>query len=200
MLKVVAIEGLIHAGKTTLFQSLVRVYKDVVFVSEFVEFATCKFPNLPQSIEEARNSRLFFLNLEEKRKEKIRTDSKIVILDRSVLSILAYHFSVEVLTNGNIMCFTDSIKKIPFEKWIFPDLCIYLDINNHEVIRRHQREIGGYNSIFLDNQFNNCLRKFYLDIMPELFSQMELIHIDALQRPNEVLRQTRYTLRDMMGH
>lgn len=192
MQKIIAIEGLVHAGKTTLFQSLSQIYKDAVFVDEFVEFTACKFPNFPQNIEEARSSRLFFLNLEEKREIEIRADSKLVILDRSVLSILAYHFSVELLTNGDVACFADSIKRIPFEKWIFPDLCIYLDIDSQEVIRRHQGKSGGYNSIFLDNQFNVYLRKFYRDVMPRLFLQMKSVRIDAFQKPCDVLKMARH--------
>lgn len=107
---IVTLEGLVHAGKSTLFQNIAERYVSVKCIGEYVEFATERFPCFPESREDARLGHSFFLNLEQKRILEIEESDGIILVDRSIYSILAYNFAVEKMSNGEIPCFQDSIK------------------------------------------------------------------------------------------
>lgn len=187
---IVALEGLVHAGKSTLLQSIGDNFGAIRCVEEYVEFATERFPGFPRSIEDARAGHAFFLNLEQKRKQKIQEEDRVVILDRSIFSILAYHFAVEKMSGGGIPCFREGVATVQSESWLFPQVCLYLDVDDEEMILRHRNETGFYQSIFLDHEFNALLRKFYEKAMPFHFPSLEIARIDACQSENRIMEQT----------
>jgi len=194
---IVALEGLVHAGKSTLFQGIEERHIAVKCVGEYVEFVTERFPCFPESRDDARFGHVFFLNLEQKRILKIEESDGIVLLDRSIFSILAYNFAVEKMSDSVIPCFQDSIKAYRDENWLIPQVCVYLDIDDEDISLRHQDEKGHYYSIFLDNVFNAWLREFYEKAMPFHFPSLEIIRIDAHQSKQEIIAQMEEILREI---
>lgn len=187
---IVALEGLVHAGKSTLLKSIRNNCVAVRCIGEYVEFATERFPGFPKSVEDARAGHSFFLNLEQKRKKKIQKGDGVVLLDRSVFSILAYHFAVEKMSGGSIPCFREGVVAVQSESWLFPQICLYLDVDDEEIALRHQNETGFYQSIFLDREFNALLMEFYEKAMPFHFPSLEIVRIDARQSENRIMAQT----------
>ena len=194
---IVALEGLVHAGKSTLFQYILEKYVDVKCVREYVEFVTERLPCFPENREDARFGHAFFLNLEQKRIVEIEEGDNVVLLDRSIFSILAYNFAVEKMSNGRIPCFQDSIDVYWNENWLIPQICVYLDIEDSDISLRHQDEKGHYYSIFLDCAFNAWLREFYEKAMLCYFPSLEIIRIDAHQSRREIVVQMEKILREI---
>ncbi len=194
---IVALEGLVHAGKSTLLHNIAEKYTAVKCIEEYVEFVTERFPCFPESREDARFGHSFFLNLEQKRILEIEESDDSILLDRSIYSILAYNFAVEKMSNGEIPCFQDSIEAYQDENWLIPQICIYLDIDNEEMSLRHQDEKGYYHSIFLNNAFNAWLREFYEKAMPFHFPWLEIIRIDAHQSKQVIMAQMEEILREV---
>ncbi|MDR3491857.1 MAG: AAA family ATPase [Gammaproteobacteria bacterium] len=188
------IEGLVHAGKSTLIKALAKKDNGMVCVGEYVEFTTSKFPEQPRNLKDASEAREYFMSLEKKRRSCISNDAPVVILDRSVLSILAYHFAIEEVTKGEVPCFSESVKSLPTGCWIFPELCIYLDVNDSEISRRHERESGSYSPILLNPEFNAQLRRFYEKALVTVLPSLEIVRIDSSGSPEEVLHEANLLL------
>lgn len=193
-----AVEGLVHAGKSTLIRGL-GADQRILCVPEYIDFTDEGFPDPPKNIEDARAADLFFLNLEHKRRQMIRENHSIVFLDRSVLSIIAYNYAAEGLTSGKVPCFTHGQKSFKLQDWVFPQTCIYLDISDEEIDNRHTFETGQYKSIFLNRKFNALLRKFYEKEMTVMFPWIELISIDAMRHSQQILSEVRKILVSKSG-
>jgi len=195
---IVALEGLVHAGKSTLLRSIMmQEYKFVKCIEEYVEFATERFPVFPKSREFARSGHMFFLNLEQNRKAEMGDSDRIILLDRSIFSILAYNFAVEKMSNGEIPCFQDSVNAYENEDWLIPEACIYLDVDDENISLRHQNEKGFYHDIFLEKTFNAQLREFYESVMPFYFPSLEIIRIDACKPKQLVMAKMKEFLMRM---
>lgn len=192
---IVALEGLVHAGKSTLLHGIMtQEHTFVKCIEEYVEFATERFPGFPKSRELARSGHVFFLNLEQRRKAEMGDSDRIILLDRSIFSILAYNFAVEKMSNGKIPCFQDSVNAYENEDWLIPEACVYLDIDDENISFRHQSEKGFYHDIFLEKAFNAQLREFYERVMPFYFPSLEIIRIDARQPKQVVMAQMKELL------
>jgi thymidylate kinase len=164
-----------------------------------VEFATERFPGFPKSVEDARAGHAFFLNLEQKRKQKIQEEDKVVILDRSIFSILAYHFAVEKMSGGRTHCFREGIAAVQSEDWLLPQVCLYLGVDDEEIALRHRGETGFYQSILLESEFNAFLREFYEKAMSFHFPSLEIVRIDARQPKQAIMAQAKELLLKMAG-
>ena len=188
-----AVEGLVHAGKSTLIGGL-STDQRILCVPEYIDFTDEGFPGFPKNIEDARAADLFFLKLEHKRIQLIKESHSIVFLDRSILSIIAYNYAVEGMTDGKVPCFTRGQQSFGLHDWIFPQKCIYLNISDEEVDIRHKFETGQYKSIFLNRKFNALLRKFYEKEMKVMFPWIELISFDAMRHSQQILSEVRKML------
>lgn len=173
-----ALEGLIHAGKSTISSSLCGYVKDVSCVPEYIEF-TKTFPNFPKDYDDVLKAWDFFINLEKKRKNTADWRAPIVVLDRSILSILAYNYAISRFTDGKIHYLDVDLKCLNNQGWMIPDVCIYLEISDSEISRRHQKETGRYDKILLNSKFNASLREFYIDKISGIFPSMEFRKINA---------------------
>jgi len=188
--QIIAVEGIVHAGKTTLIRHLERVCDKTKFqfIKEYGDFIVGgqNFPGFPKNQIEALSSNGFFEKLEQKRFETIRQISQVVILDRSLLSVLAYHYATEKITQEKIKCFNDSLNYFldNFSSWI-PQVCLYLKITVSEMYKRHEGD-GFYESILLCKSFNAYLLSFY-DQMSRFFPNMTIYEIEAHKTKKEVL-------------
>lgn len=186
---IIALEGLVHAGKSTLVKTLSERINGIQCVGEYIEFATSKFPNFPHNLNEAREARQYFLALEEMRRACIRRETRCIVLDRSILSILAYHFAVELTTNREVPCFDETINTLSLEDWLFPNMCIYLDVSDVEIAKRHLGQTGKYSPVLLDPTFNSYLRRFYEDVILKRFPLLKMVRVDAHNSPEKVFSQ-----------
>lgn len=193
---VVAIEGIVHAGKSTLHKRLSEKHEEITCIGEYVEYATEKFPAPPRSLEEARVARLYFLNLELLRVNSTYERGRIILLDRSILSILAYHFAIERLTG--LLCYKASLLRFCDEDWMFPDSCLYLDISDETLYSRHKAEKGNYQRILLNKAFNGYLRRFYEEVAPVEFPYLAVRRIDASQSQENVESEALEVIRSML--
>lgn len=195
---IVALEGLVHAGKSTLLENISERCAFVKCIGEYVNFTTERFPCFPESRDDACSGNAFFLNLEQERILEIEENDCVVLLDRSIFSVLAYNFAVEKMSNGKIPCFQDNIKAYQNESWLIPEVCVYLDVDDRNIYLRHLDEKGHYHSIFLDSIFNAYLREFYEKVMSFHFLSVEIIRIDAHQSKQEIIAQMEEILRKIV--
>ncbi len=172
----VALEGVVHAGKSTII-SLLQEIKGILCIPEYIEFVE-SFPGFPNNKDDVLRSWKFFLDIELRRKRFV-VDGFPSILDRSVLSVMAYNYAVSRFTNGKINWFDVKVESLREEGWLIPDICIYLDISDKEVARRHEMETGGYKDILLNNQFNGFIRDFYANEVLRIFPSMSMFQINA---------------------
>ncbi|MEI6627702.1 MAG: deoxynucleoside kinase [bacterium] len=191
MRRIVAIEGIVHAGKSSLIAGLEKsVSLDVQCIAEYCDFAGGgkNFPGFPKDIDAALGANIFFYDLESRRFDSFSESSNLVILDRSIFSVLAYHYATEFISQGRIKCFEKSLnffrKEFP---GCFPDLCIYLSISTDEQRERHRND-GFYEGILLNREFNDYLMEFYSKI-GSLFPEIELVVIDGRQDRQAILLQ-----------
>lgn len=133
----VAIEGPVCAGKTTLIHSLQPL--GFTQIPEYVDFAfdnsfrLPKFP--PLSEEEARTSFHFYLELETKRKPRIPLKG-VVLLDRSVFTLLAFEAGARKLTNIDIFDWAIDQISLRQNELMIPDQVLYIDVPVEESRRR----------------------------------------------------------------
>jgi len=192
---IVALEGLIHAGKTTLLRGIRKTMQGRVCCID--EYATYKgltrFPDFPKTSGEAIEANEFFVELEGRRFADV-TGSGLVLLDRSLLSVLAYHYATERVTGGAIVCFEQSLRFFRENlSHCMPASVIRLDVSREVFEERHATDSGFYKPILLDDEFNRNLVLFY-DNLGTYFPNMEVRRIDAdaskaivLQKALEIL-------------
>lgn len=191
MKQLIAIEGIVHAGKTTLIKNLEKIYNtsNFQFIKEYGNFVGGgqNFPGFPQDQTEALTSNIFFEELEERRFKTIKQSSQVVVLDRSLISVLAYHYASEKITQGKVKCFEESLKHFltNFSSWI-PQVCFYLKISILEMNKRH-RGGGFYENVLLQESFNEHLLSFY-DQMSCFFPNMTIYEINAHKTKREILK------------
>lgn len=190
MNQLIAIEGIVHAGKTTLIRSLEEICDKpkFQFIQEYGYFVNGgqNFPGFPDTQEKALISNYFFRNIENARFETIIPTNQIVILDRSLISVLAYHYATEKITQGNIKCFDTSFHYFidNFPEWI-PQVCLYLKISTIELFRRHDNS-GFYESTLLNEKFNQYILFFY-NKLKYFFPNMKIYEVEAHKTKQEVL-------------
>ena len=185
----IALEGIVHAGKTTLLHALQRQRDDVCCIDEYTVYRGEKhFPPFPKSSKEALNANQFFIELDVKRFADV-TDASIVLLDRSCVSVIAYHYATEQSTGGQIQCFTTSLQlfQTVYRRFV-PDVVVYLEISMDNLEKRHIGDKGVYKGILLNHVFNEHLCTFY-EKLHQYFPEVTVIKIDGGLPPMEVLAE-----------
>ncbi len=191
MVTIYAIEGIVHSGKSSLLNRLSRLstFKNFEFVQEYSEFVGGKnFPGFPKNSLGALKANEFFGELEEKRFLGITGLTDKVMLDRSLFSVLAYHYATERISRGEIKCFDQSIDFFQkFYGMFFPNVCIHLVISFEEMMRRHKSD-GYYEPKIMMREFNKYLLDFY-EWAPSIFPNTEFHKIDGTKKPEEIIRE-----------
>ncbi len=165
-MKKITLEGTSFAGKTTLAKEIEahnpERYK---MVKEYSEYAggSANFPSFPpKNKEEALRNLEFFLNLERKRHvdmESYKDKSYVMVMDRSVVSLLGFEFAQKYLGGLDIFCEAKEI--IRQEPNLAPDLVVYLQTDDENIksrLKESQRKVGD---LFVDPEFNRQLRIFF---------------------------------------
>ena len=110
--------------------------------------------------------------------EKMLAEGKDVICDRYYYSSLAYQGTVtdpEWVFHINVDC--PEIRK--------PDLCVFLDLDDEECIRRMERG-RAYREIYENENALIAIRKRYYDIFRRLEGRDNIVIVDAARAPETV--------------
>ncbi len=172
MSRIITIEGIPCAGKSTLRENLQKnmINKEftLFFSPTFAErkyFEEISPKNYPENFSEARNNEKWFLNYELNRLRSLKSkpDDTVVILERDFLSTLAFSYAYSKFKNipsfySNMNEFKDiSIK----DDFIFPDVRLVLDISLETFIERDKQRDKKLDYVFSDKKFISELIKFY---------------------------------------
>ncbi len=185
-----ALEGSSFAGKTTIARGIERQEPEVFkAVQEYVFYAggSEKFPSFPpKNKEEALKNLEFFVNLERKRHEDIQKiqeeKNKIVVMDRSVITLLGFEFVQRYFSGIDI--FREAKELLKSEPELAPDFILWMDVSQESVKKRlkaSQRKIG---KLFVDKDFNENLRKFFNWLKEH--EEYPMVRVDAEKSIEEV--------------
>jgi len=194
--RIVAVEGVVHSGKTTLCTTLRGqpfLADNIHFLPEYSAYAKDLggFPVCPMTSVEALKSLVFFLRLEERRFRSIPQDVGLVVLDRSVLSLLAFDYALERFYGSKMKVFQETLRRVNHE-WI-PEVCLYLEISDETQMARHGFDNFHYEPLLLDPGFNAYLREFYSRIR-YYFPRIEMVRINGESPPGEILAKTQLVI------
>jgi len=178
-----ALEGTVHSGKSTLLNLLRQHSSRLTTIEEYIEFAPSGFPGCPQTEAAALDAIHFFASLDQLRSPVVVQE--IAILDRSVLSILAYDFAISAMFPER-GCWPKCLAAVAEDKWMWPGICVYLEIDDATIFSRHQNTSGRYDDVLLDPTFNRLLRNFYEYEMNSRWPDIELLVLDGTRKPEQL--------------
>ncbi|HCH59338.1 MAG TPA: hypothetical protein DEV73_01835 [Candidatus Zambryskibacteria bacterium] len=178
--KVIALEGPVCAGKSTLLERLGKLGAQTVDeYSEYVLSATKDFPKFPpRNEEESRASFMFFFDLEIARKmdrDLLITPGQ-VLLDRSIYTLMAFEVGAARITGIDILPWAVEYLRDKGNKIIQPDHIIYLDTTVSVSRERANQGKIRIAPFMLTEEFNEGFRSFFLElkkINPNLVTIMD---------------------------
>jgi len=160
-MKIIAIEGGVCAGKTTLIQS-----SNLPSLPDYWKYKTQFLTELcfpAMNISQLLANNQFFLEIEKLRLQQLNewSQNRLVLLDRSFLSLLGFDYAFMK------MFAIEGFARI-YEFWennpkIQPDEVIFLDISHSEREKRFKgRGKTCDQTILLTEEFNNSFKEFFL--------------------------------------
>lgn len=187
-------EGTSFAGKTTSAKEL-ESYRPERYklIEEYVVYAggSKNFPPYPpKDKKEALSNLEFFLNLERKRHEdieRIKSDGSVVVMDRSVVSLLGFRYAQKYLAGIDI--FVEARDIIKNEPYLAPDFIFYLAVSDKGIQKRLQDSQRPVGELFIDKDFNGHIRKFFDWLQDQ--KEYPIIRIDTERDPEEVRNEIR---------
>jgi len=195
---VIAVEGPSNTGKSTLLSGIDN-HLDIeryTVLPCYVTFAggEQQVPNAPaESVEEELRAQNFYRNLDHERMLSIQNNSAIsdlVIMDRSIHTILAHAYAVSKIKN--IPVYRESQRlalRDPRITW--PYAIIYLDTPEDVLSRRYRRSDSSI-GIFSNTSYNRHYRKYFLGDISNIYASLEVLDsqhdIDELRsRATEII-------------
>jgi len=193
---IVAIEGGVGVGKTTLLNGLIQTYSNSLKVPEYFDIIPKEEHDSVLSLSEDEKLKLF-LRLEESRKSFLDTSGEtLYFVDRSFLTLFSYQYAIGRFSLLDNEIFTSAQMRNNF---ILPDLIINLDVDNN--IRRKRVNQRGFEvfPLLLESDFNrkntNFIRAYseacsFLDLdtsyltPEEVLDEAQLV-IQATQQSND---------------
>lgn len=184
---VIGIEGLVRAGKSTL-SSFLAVELPARLICEYGVYSrgSKSFPKYPpQTYSEALNSISYFIDIEALRISDILPKDKLVVVDRTYLTCLAFDYAARHFTGFDIY-------KTARNSWtvankIEPDLIIFLDVSDDVLDIRIAPDKHKYLPHFYQPEFNSLMRQFY-----SLESEKDdrIVRLDADQSIDQVQKES----------
>lgn len=154
---IIALEGGVCAGKTTLAKELTKHF--YLMVPEYMDLIT---PEEQQQLDKlhdtGQNALELLLKIEKRRKDTYFHKSSNIILDRSFLTLFAYEYAM----NGDD-CSRFLTDKVTMDGVIQPNLVIYLEVKD-DTRRQRCYSRGDFDmpEYYLDEKFNNKNKDFFL--------------------------------------
>lgn len=163
---IIAVEGIVYAGKTTLTTRLHRTLNSVL-IPEYASYTNDSkgFPDFPpKTPEDAALAGALFTQVEKTRlaemKARIQQEQPdFVFLDRCYLTCVAFDIASEPLIGFNIE--KQSKKLWRASRKIVPDAWIYIDIAHSTAISRTVLRPTTIPSYLLDPRLIKGQRRFY---------------------------------------
>ena len=151
----ISFDGNVYTGKTTLINSLARIYPSSVIISEY------RNNNEYLRTHCYIDGQLFFLK-QEKQRINIMYNSKgnLFFLDRSIFSILSHTYAIDKLNDSsNLIQVIEYVgKMVSKNEVILPDLIITIR-NNRDVYTDILNK--GTQSIYFDNKYRGFIDEFF---------------------------------------
>jgi len=197
---IAALEGPCCAGKTTLARlllrnlrgltlALVQCYADHVGGGKFLP------PQEAQSVKEREAALSKLLAVEAGRFAALPSGSDLILADRSVHTLLAHSYALEVMTGIRFLApSAQLLADSPIPAW--PDVVVYLDLPQEAVHDRNQGKFGE-DSIYIDPVFNSAVRTYFLRLAYR--NTPCVMWLDATLEPAELVRVTGARLRQMVA-
>lgn len=193
---IIGFDGLIRAGKTSLVNKLAHVL-DAAIVEEYKSYATkfgTEFPNYPpRSRSEAIKASKFFTDLEKKRvidlNNHISSKHKIILVDRTSLSCLAFDYSANHFTN--LGTFPEVQKLWDKTPKIVPYLNFFMDVSQANIKKRMLINNDNFPPHISEKNFNGHMVDFFKQ---ECKKNMYMIRINANQKPEQVELSVKNTI------
>lgn len=183
---IVAIEGPVCAGKSTLVERLNQEGLGTILeYSEYVTHANQDFPKFPPVDEEAaKKSFEFFLDLERRRNQDMAgLGQNRVAIDRSIFTLLAFEVGAAKKTGIDISDW--AVERLSNEvDLIVPDHVFYLDVPVSVSRERAERNGIPIPEFLLNEEFNQGFRDFFIGLEQAMSDYITFV--SALEDSNEV--------------
>lgn len=184
---VIAIEGPCCAGKTTLTGSLIRAAENgMAHVRDYSDFVGGGkyLPDPMPSTEAAEQAALeFFVKIEHARtRDAASHPSQIVIVDRSLHTLIAHCAGIEPLVNYRCAGLALTLlRNANLSFW--PHLILYLDIPLDIMTLRNRGKFPT-GSLFMDAVYNGGFKNYFKDVRASGVPALEWL--DGTLSPNDV--------------
>jgi thymidylate kinase len=121
-------------------------------------------PPLPGSLDDEERALIRFLDIEAERTTAARAgQQRITLIDRSVHTLMAHCFAVELMTGVAYAKLANNIlsrSTIP----LWPDIVVYLDIPNHDMTLRNKGKFP-VGSLFMEPSFNLGIKSYFQNLL-----------------------------------
>ncbi len=196
----VALEGPCCAGKTTLGRGLIDDFTGltVAYVNDYSDHVGGgRFlpPPVPSSlIEEERTLGAFLLIEAERTKHLGSSSSDLILIDRSVHTLLAHCNALERMIGvayGTLAQRVLTQSNIP----VWPDLVLYLDIPTEAIDDRNKGKFA-LDSIFINAEFNAGIRSYFEQLADA--GRLTVAWLDATLDPLKLRSLAKTRVRELL--
>jgi thymidylate kinase len=155
--KIIAIEGIVGAGKTTLIECMKQNGVVDKIIPEYTVLAKRDdIPEFTQNEEKLKLSTCFYAGIELRRQkmilDSVKNNDRVILLDRSELSILSFNYAAEKRYYIKDLC-TPTFNCLKNVTIIEPSAYIYLDISYQTSLDRMKKRGSFKESVFTDEDF-----------------------------------------------
>jgi thymidylate kinase len=197
---VVAVEGPCCAGKTTLARRLATQVQGLT-----VTFIPCYADHvgggryLPAqgaaTVPEREEALRQLLAVEASRLAQARPDSDVILADRSVQTLLAHSYAMQVMTGVSFLAPSlRLLRSSAVPAW--PDLVFYLDLPQPAVAGRNHGKFPP-TSIYINPRFNAAVRAYFVRLAGPNYPRV--VWLDAMLNPVRLAHQAETLLRQMVA-
>jgi len=193
--KVIVVEGLSYAGKTTFCKKLSKIFS-AVYIPPIENVKINKKISDKNKREFVESKKFLFENFKLSRKaEKLKKNGKIVIMDRNYSSTLAFTYANFILSNSpNFWILFLEYLRTKQKKRIFqPDLYIFLDTDLRTVLKR-QKENKIFHPFWSNYKFIKNVRNFY-KIFFGLIEKTDILSYNKMPNIRKVYRDVKTILK-----
>ena len=190
--KIVALEGMPGAGKTTFINSYVKNNGNIKFLPQL------EIKNRKILERDNLETTKMFLSAEKEKSDlinQIAKENKEIVIDRTFLTTLAYCYArSKKLKNDEYSKLIEFYNKIK-EDITFPTKLIFLDVENKRSLERRRRFANNPDySNWFDEEFLNHMREFYKKEISKFIN----IKVDYVDTTSMSIEEVSNTLKEII--